>query len=409
MGNLIPCLNVLVVLSFSRPTRVVGQKVVSYNMSRRNLPAKLLLSALALVLTVGSVSEAQAASKTKKKKRTTTTRAPKIDPRTQAIVNQQLAVIFTPRENIVFQTDAQLERSGAASLVSLNKLTGNSFVGFAGRVMTKTDEAPNRGVGFVSAFIGNQSRVNAGTLQGLVDDITIEWAQRSTLQVTPRGIGVTGIDENGDYSAALAVDAFMFLIAAETPAAAVQGARIIGFNLGVTVGSATVAPTPPTTVAAPPPTAAPPVNATADFQRMFAARDAYSFEQTADLDRAMAADLAELNRLTDNLFVAAQARVMYRTASGARVAVVSGYVANPTKITPSGLQRAAASVSADYQNRKTLRVDRGVAFAGTDARGVGFATVAFDSYLFEVVAADRQTAQDAAFVVATNMGARLTE
>ncbi len=380
-------------------------------MTRRHLPAKLLLSALALVLTVGSVSEAQAASKTKKKKRTTTTRAPKIDPRTQAVVNQQLAIIFTPRESIVFQTDVQLERAGAAALVDLNKQTGNSFVGFSTRSMTKTDVAPNRITGFVSAFIGNQSRVNAGTLQGLVDDITVGWAQRSPLQVTPRGIGITGIDENGDYSAALAVDAFMFLISAEDPASALQGARIIGLNLGVTVASATIAATPPPTVppVAPTTVAAPVQNTAADFQRMFAARDAYSFRQDSSLDADVAADLVSLNRAADNIFIGSQGRLMVRTATGDVVAVVLGYVADPAKVTPSGLQRAATSISGDYLNRKTLRVDRGVAYAGTDSRGLGYATVAFDNYLFEVVAANRQLAQDAAFVVATNMGTRLTE
>ncbi len=314
----------------------------------------------------------------------------------------------------MFRTDAQLELDGSALLARINRQTGNAFVGYAGRVMSRKDT--NQDVGFANGFIGNQSRVTTASLQGLVDGVTSSWQSRQSVPVANRGIALLGVDQ-GDFAAALAVDSFMILVYANSSDNALNAIKIIGANLGVTVAGGTVAP--PTTVAvAPPPTVPPtpppaPPSAAADFGRMFAPRDAYAFQIDASLDTRAAQLLTEINQASNNAFIASAARSMYRVDNNRTVALVFGYVADKNRISPPVLQSTALSVARDFADRKVLKVDRGVAIAGTERSNsgqvFGVAEVAFDNYLFEVIADTRQSAQDAAFVVATNLGARLTE
>ncbi len=172
------------------------------------------------------------AKKTKKPKKS----IPPTTSKTQAVVANQFAVIFTGRENYTFRTDPGLEATAASALSDLNKKTGNAFVGFAARIMTRSDTTGD--LAFVNGFIANQSQVNATFLQGVVDSAAGSWTNRETLKVANRGIAVIGVDEQSRVSAALAVDAFMFIVYGKDRDSVLAAVRIVGANLGVAVTAA---------------------------------------------------------------------------------------------------------------------------------------------------------------------------
>jgi hypothetical protein len=178
-----------------------------------------------------------------------------------------------------------------------------------------------------------------------------------------------------------------------------------------------VAPAPVATVAGTPAPVAPPATAVVDpleasrqgFARMFAPRDAWKFESdvafTADVEKFR----ANLNKsLGVNVWIAGDERLMRTVADNKGVAIIIGLAANPSIIRPDTLQTSVRRIGASLQDQKTLKVDGGIAIAGTD-QGDGYAVAAFENYLIQVIAPDRQKAQDAAFVVCTNMGHLLTE
>jgi hypothetical protein len=310
--------------------------------------------------------------------------------------------LYTGRDNLIFPVNPQAAVDGPASLRRLNRTTGNAFVAYDGRLIVRADA--NQSVGAVDGYIANQSRVTASFAQNVADEVSVEWSSRQGIGVT-RGAVFTGVTSSGNFGAVLGADSFIFIAFSADGATALNAIRAIGANLGVAVAGATAA-APPATVAPAPAPVAPNVNN--DFARMFAPRDAYAFQTDPALDVRAQALFVDLNRSTGNAFIGVQARVMYRVATNKNVANVFGNIADPRELTAAELQTAALSIARDWSDRKVLKVDRGVAVAGVNGNG-GVAVVAFDNYLFLVIAESRQTAQDAAFVVTTNLGARLTE
>ncbi len=175
-----------------------------------------------------------------------------------------------------------------------------------------------------------------------------------------------------------------------------------------------LAPVPSVVVAQPAPTAPPTTALTAEtirasFARMFLPRDIWRF----DSDLAMSANVEALrldlnSSLRVDVYIAGDARIMKTTADNRTVALVLALVADPKFIRPDVLQASVRRASAGFVDTKVLRVDGGVAIAGT-VDGLGVALVAFENFFIEVLAVDRQRAVDAAFLVSTNMGHHLTE
>ena len=182
---------------------------------------------------------------------------------------------------------------------------------------------------------------------------------------------------------------------------------------------------PPTTapavapVVAPPsvPSTAPPATVSVDeanrqaFERMWAARDNWRF--VADVELSAAAE--ELRRSVNSgsslvIWTASQARAMETVSDGKFAALVFALVADPALIRPEILQRTAVSVGRSLRDVMMLKIPNGTALVGLNpSNNLGVAVVAFDQYLIQVIAPNRQLAQDAAFVVSTNMGRLLTE
>jgi hypothetical protein len=195
--------------------------------------------------TVANIARTAAAPQQAANKKTKKTKKPKkskksVPPttsKTQAVVASQFALIFAPRESYSFRTDPGLEATAASALAALNKQTGNAFVGFAARIMTRSDS--NADLAFVNGFIANQSQVNATFLQGVVDSASSSWTSRENLKVANRGIAVLGIDEQSRVSAVFAVDAFLFIVYGKDRDSVLAAVRIVGTNLGVVVTAAT--------------------------------------------------------------------------------------------------------------------------------------------------------------------------
>ncbi len=187
----------------------------------------------------------------------------------------------------------------------------------------------------------------------------------------------------------------------------------------------TLVPPPPTTVAgatpvsAPPsvPPTAPPASVSVDeanrqaFARMWAARDNWRF--VADV--GLTADAEDLRRSANSgsrvvIWTGSDARAMETVSDGKLAAVVIALVADPAVIRPEILQSTAVSFGRSLRDVKMLKIPNGTALAGVNpSNNLGVAVVAFDQYLIQVIAPNRQLAQDAAFVVSTNMGRLLTE
>jgi hypothetical protein len=145
-----------------------------------------------------------------------------------------------------------------------------------------------------------------------------------------------------------------------------------------------------------------------DFARLWAARDAFGFQQTAEQDAYTASQLVESNAQYNNPFVGEQGRVVYRKATNKTCGYAWGYIVNLSRMNAQDVLVTATSWSSDLSGKKTLRVERGVGFVGIDPKGVARGYMGFDNFLVEVSADDIQTAQDELFVLATNMGIRLS-
>ncbi len=175
-----------------------------------------------------------------------------------------------------------------------------------------------------------------------------------------------------------------------------------------TVALPTVSPTVPAPTA-PPTTPLTAETIQASFARMFLPRDIWRFDADPRLSADMEALRVDLNTaLRATVYVAGDAKLMKTTADNRTVALVLALVADPKFISPEILQLSVRRASTGFVEPKVLKVDGGVAIAGTD-EGMGVALVAFENYFIEVLAVDRQRAIDAAFLVSTNMGHHLTE
>jgi type IV secretory pathway VirB10-like protein len=146
------------------------------------------------------------------------------------------------------------------------------------------------------------------------------------------------------------------------------------------------------------------------FARMWANRDNWRFVGDVELSADAEALRQEANsgsRVV--IWTGSDARLMESVSDGKSAAIVIALVADPAVIRPEILQSSALSFGRRLKDLKTLKIPNGTALAGVNNNNVGVAVVAFDQYLIQVLAPTRQLAQDAAFVVSTNMGRLLTE
>jgi hypothetical protein len=183
---------------------------------------------------------------------------------------------------------------------------------------------------------------------------------------------------------------------------------------------APVLPPPPTTAAPVAPSSAPPTappttlsveeaNKQA-FARMWAPRDTWRFAADAQLTAEAEAFRLRVNvDARETLFTGSEGRLMETINDGKVVAIVVGLVADPKLLGPEDLRLSALSIASRLKELKVLKIPNGTALCGVNSDGLGTAVIAFDRYLIQVIASSRQTAQDAAFVVSTNMDRLLTE
>jgi hypothetical protein len=140
------------------------------------------------------------------------------------------------------------------------------------------------------------------------------------------------------------------------------------------------------------------------FAKMFAPRDRWAFVEDVQLNL-----LAQQVRLNTNksigapLYIASAGRLMVTTNDKRSVAVILGFVADPLLASPELLKRVVNNSSTSLVESKVLNIPGGAGVVGIDD-GDGIALVAFDQYFIQVIAENRQAAQDAAFVVSANMG-----
>jgi hypothetical protein len=168
-------------------------------------------------------------------------------------------------------------------------------------------------------------------------------------------------------------------------------------------------PTSLVSIAPPPPTLPLQEQNRLAFEQMFRARDIWRFESDITLSADAEAFRRGLNGSASiPVWTGADARIMLTTTDDREVAIVIALVADPTAIRPEVLTSTINQIGRTLRDPLPLKVQGGAAIAGVDEDGFGVAFSAFDRYLIQVLAVNRQQAQDAAFLVTTNMGRQLT-
>jgi hypothetical protein len=174
--------------------------------------------------------------------------------------------------------------------------------------------------------------------------------------------------------------------------------------------AATTVPAPTVPATAPPATLPLAEQIAAGWVKMWKPRDIWAFEADLKISADTETFRKDLNRrLGVEFYVASDARLVITPADDKLVAIVLALAGDPKLARPDLLQALARQAAARFSNSKPLKVEGGFAMAGTTPDGLGLAITSFDNYYIEVVAVDRQRAQDAAFLVTTNMGRQLTE
>jgi hypothetical protein len=174
----------------------------------------------------------------------------------------------------------------------------------------------------------------------------------------------------------------------------------------------TVAPTTLPVVIAPTVATLPPTTVSVSeanriaFEQMFRSRDPWVLEGSVELSAEAERYRRELNRNGVEVWHGADARAFL--LGGRVTAVAVALIANPAIVRPDTLQSEVVLAGRSLRSARPLKVDGGSGVVGTTSNGLGAGTVAFDKYIIDVIAQDAQQAQDALYLLTTNMGRNLT-